>query len=61
MFGGTPMPPKKTDADCKSPGCRQPATFYSHPRIGWCERHGLQLIVATVRAIEDGTHSALQE
>jgi hypothetical protein len=57
---GIRLPPPKTHADCKSPGCYQAATFYSHTNIGWCDKHGRQLIVATVKAIEDGTHHALQ-
>jgi len=61
MYGGTPEFVKTHD-HCKSPSCRELGTFQPHdkyPNVKFCEKHAMGLIVATVRAINDGTHSEL--
>lgn len=31
--------------------------FYSHPNIGWCERHGAHIIIGSVKAaLADDPH-----
>lgn len=48
---------RKTDAHCKTPGCRSAATFFPHtPNCGFCDQHGAQIIRRTVESIDNGTH-----
>lgn len=52
----------KTHAHCKTPGCLNVATFFPHafaPNCGFCDKHGAQIIVATVKSINNGTHPSL--
>lgn len=56
----TCVPFEKTHQHCKSPGCRELATFYVHKNIvGFCDKHWMPLIAQTIKAIVNGTHHEL--
>lgn len=49
---------QKTHDHCKSPGCREVGScqpYDKYPNVKFCEKHTMGLIVATVRAINNGT------
>lgn len=58
------MTSTKTHAHCKTPGCPESATFFPcerWPHLGFCGKHATQLLIGSVKAVLDGTHSELQK
>jgi hypothetical protein len=48
--------PRKTESHCRAAGCMETAEWYpcaDHPKLGFCHKHGFELIRNHIQAIEE--------